>query len=257
VYYGVREFGMAAIANGIALHGGLIPYGATFLMFSEYARNALRMAALMKQRQIHRLHPRLHRPRRRRPDPPAGRADRQPAHHPEHGRLAPGRHHRNRHRLDRRDRTGTARALRLSRQNLPTRSRSDADADIRRGGYVLSEAKAHRRPQAVIIATGSEVKLALGPGAAGRRRHCRARGVHAQHQRLRPPGCRLPRSVLPAACPASPSKPASATAGASTSACDGAVIGIDRFGESAPAGELFEVFGFTVEAVVKPPRTVA
>ena len=76
IYYGVREFGMSAIMNGIALHGGFIPYGATFLMFSEYARNALRMAALMKMPTHLRLHPRLHRSGRGRPDPPAGRADR-------------------------------------------------------------------------------------------------------------------------------------------------------------------------------------
>ena len=82
IYYGVREFGMCAIMNGIALHGGFKPYGATFLMFSEYARNALRMAALMKAPTHLRLHPRLHRSGRRRPDPPAGRTDRHPAHDP-------------------------------------------------------------------------------------------------------------------------------------------------------------------------------
>jgi len=106
-YYGVREFGMTAIANGIALHGGFIPYTATFLVFSDYARNAIRMAALMRQRQVM-VHPRLHLRRRRRPHPPAHRAPRQPAGHPQcprtpprrrggnRGSLAhgPGKHHR-------------------------------------------------------------------------------------------------------------------------------------------------------------------
>ena len=85
INYGVREFGMSAILNGIALHGGFIPFGATFLTFSDYSRNALRMAALMKIRDAVRVHPRLDRPRRRRPDPPGGRARVQPAPDPEHG----------------------------------------------------------------------------------------------------------------------------------------------------------------------------
>ena len=96
INYGVREFGMSAIMNGIALHGGYIPFGATFLTFSDYSRNALRMAALMKQRVRLRVHPRLDRPRRRRPDPPVGRAGRQPAPDPQPGRLASVRHGRDR-----------------------------------------------------------------------------------------------------------------------------------------------------------------
>ena len=91
MYYGVREFGMSAIMNGVALHGGLVPYGATFLMFMEYARNAVRMSALMKKRVIYRLHPRLHRSGRRRPDSPADRATGQPALHAEPRHLASSR----------------------------------------------------------------------------------------------------------------------------------------------------------------------
>ena len=83
---------MAAIMNGIALHGGFIPYGGTFLTFSDYSRNAIRMAALMKQRVVHVVHPRLHRSGRGRPDPPVGRARRLAAPDPRPGRLAPGRH---------------------------------------------------------------------------------------------------------------------------------------------------------------------
>ncbi len=87
INYGVREFGMCAIMNGIALYGGFIPYGATFLTFADYGRNALRMAALMKLRSIF-VFTRLYRRRRRRPDTSADRTDRKPAHHPEHGCLA-------------------------------------------------------------------------------------------------------------------------------------------------------------------------
>jgi transketolase len=120
ISYGVREFGMAAIMNGMALHGGLLPFGGTFLMFSEYARNALRMAALMKQRVIYRVHPRFDRPRRRRPDPPAGGTDRDAAHDPQHGRLASLRHGRNHGGLGSavEKLTGPT-SLCLSRQNLP------------------------------------------------------------------------------------------------------------------------------------------
>nr|BFE93396.1 hypothetical protein GCM10020185_39320 [Pseudomonas brassicacearum subsp. brassicacearum] len=91
MYYGVREFGMSAIMNGVALHGGLVPYGATFLMFMEYARNAVRMSALMKKTHPVCVHPRLHRPGRRRPDSPADRATGEPALHAEPGHLAPMR----------------------------------------------------------------------------------------------------------------------------------------------------------------------
>ena len=121
INYGVREFGMSAIMNGIALHGGFIPFGATFLMFSEYARNALRMAALMKMRVDLRVHPRLHRSGRRRPDPPAGRADRDPAHDPQHERLASLRHGRIRRVAGRPPSSArpARRCLIFSRQNLP------------------------------------------------------------------------------------------------------------------------------------------
>ena len=90
IFYGVREFGMTAVMNGIGLHGGFIPYGGTFLVFSDYARNALRMAALMQHRHDSRADPRLDRPRRGRAHAPADRAPGEPAADPEHARLAPG-----------------------------------------------------------------------------------------------------------------------------------------------------------------------
>ena len=95
LHYGVREFGMSAIMNGMALHGGFVPYGGTFLVFSDYARNAVRMAALMKPARRPRVHARFDRSRRGRPDAPARRARREPAPDPEHARLASVRHRRN------------------------------------------------------------------------------------------------------------------------------------------------------------------
>ena len=139
ISYGVREFGMSATMNGVALHGGYMPFGATFLTFSDYSRNALRMAALMKLRVDLRVHPRLHRPGRRRPDPPVGRArfDPAPDSEPATGRpcdtvesmVALGaavEHH------------GPS-TLIFTRQNLPYQERTDAQiADIASGGYVLA-----------------------------------------------------------------------------------------------------------------------
>ncbi len=161
INYGVREFGMSAIMNGIALHGGFIPFGATFLTFSDYSRNALRMAALMKIALAVRVHPRFDRPGRRRPDAPVGRARVAPAPDPEPGQLASVRHGRVRGglggmRVKRKDGPST---LIFSRQNLPFQQRSDAQmADIARGGYVLRDAP---DAKVILIATGSEVELAV------------------------------------------------------------------------------------------------
>ena len=191
ISYGVREFGMAAIMNGMALHGGLLPFGGTFLMFSEYSRNAIRMAALMKQRVIHVFtHDSI------------GLGEDGPTHQPVEQtatlRMIPnidvwrpcdtvetliGWAHSV-------ERTDGPTCHILSRQNLPFMARDAATlANIAKGGYVLKDAAGAK---AIIIATGSEVELAVkAAGSAGRRRHRRARGVDAVDQQLRPPGCGL------------------------------------------------------------------
>jgi transketolase len=253
-YYGVREFGMTAIANGIALHGGFIPYTATFLVFSDYARNAIRMAALMKQRQIMvYTHDSI------------GLGEDGPTHQPvEHIpslRLIPN--------LDvwrPADATETAIAwtaavdrqngpslLALSRQNLPTVTQNIADEDIRKGGYVLSESAGEA--QITFIATGSEIKLALdaqaalaGDGIASRVVSMPCTNVFdrqsAEYKAAVLGSCKK-RIAIEAAHPDFWRKYVG---------LDGAVVGIDRFGESAPAGALMELFGFTVANVVKTAK---
>jgi len=262
--YGVREFGMAGMMNGIALHGGLIPFGGTFLVFSDYARNALRLAALMKLRSILVFtHDSI------------GLGEDGPTHQPvEHAaslRLMP-----NMEVWRPCDAVETAVAwiaaverkdgptsLLLSRQNLPHQRRPFADiaatiTAIRRGGYVIADAPALR---AVIIATGSEVALALAAKAK------LAEGGIAVRVVSMPCTSAFDRqdaawreSVLPAGVPR-----VAIEAGVTdwwrkyVGAIDsqqGAVIGIDRFGESAPGGELFKYFGFTVENVVKTVQGV-
>jgi len=252
-YYGVREFGMTAIANGIALHGGLLPYTATFLVFSDYARNGIRMAALMKQRQIMvYTHDSI------------GLGEDGPTHQPvEHIpslRIIPN--------LDvwrPADATETAIAwtaaveradgpslLALSRQNLPTVTQNVADADIAKGGYVLSEVA---DAQITLLATGSEIKLALDAQAALAGEGIKARVVSmpctnvfdrqsAEYKAAVLGGCKK-RLAIEAAHPDFWRKYVG---------LHGAVIGIDRFGESAPAGQLFEMFGFTVGNVVKTAK---
>ena len=255
-YYGVREFGMTAIANGIALHGGLIPYTATFLVFSDYARNAIRMAALMKQRQVMvYTHDSI------------GLGEDGPTHQPvEHIpslRIIPN--------VDvwrPADATETAIAwisavdrsdgpsvLALSRQNLPTVTQNVADADIARGGYVLSDCTGE--PQVTLIATGSEVKLALDAQAALAADGIATRVVSmpctnvfdrqdAAFRKSVVGACRT-RIAIEAAHPDFWRKYVG---------LHGAVIGIDRFGESAPAGQLFEMFGFTVGNVVATAKAL-
>jgi len=258
INYGVREFGMAAIMNGIALHGGYLPFGGTFLTFSDYSRNAVRMAALMKQRVVHVFtHDSI------------GLGEDGPTHQSvEHAaslRLIP-----NLHVWRPCDTTETAvawqqavqrpaslgmdvkqggpSALLLSRQNLPF---VDRDADtlraIARGGYVLSDAADAR---AVIIATGSEVALALGAQQqlAGRGIPVRVVSMpctqvfDAQDAQWRD-------GVLPKGLPRVAVE-AGVTAGwYKYVGLDGAVVGLDTYGESAPAGVLFKHFGLTVEHV--------
>jgi len=254
-YYGVREFGMTAIANGLALHGGLIPYTATFLVFSDYARNGIRMAALMKQRQIMvYTHDSI------------GLGEDGPTHQPVEQipslRVIPN--------LDvwrPADATETAIAwtaavdrkdgptlLALSRQNLPTVTAKVSDADIARGGYILSDAAEAR---VVLIATGSEVKLALdaqaalaGEGIAARVVSMPSTNVFDRQDkayRLSVLGAHIPRLAIEAAHPDFWHKYVG---------LHGAVIGIDRFGESAPAGQLFDLFGFTVANVVETAKAL-
>ena len=252
IYFGVREFGMSALCNGIALHGGLIPYSATFLVFSEYARNALRMAALMK---IRSLFVYTHDSIGLGEDGPTHQAVEQTA----TLRLIP-----NMSLWRPCDTVETAVAWRLalerregptcllfSRQTLPFQTRSsDTVENISRGGYVLRDCEG--TAEAIIIATGSEVSLAVDAaerlGAKGRQVRVVSMPstdvFDAQDDTYR-------ESVLPRAVMAR----VAVEAGVSATwlhyvGVRGRVVGIDSFGESAPAEVVFEHFGFTVDNVV-------
>jgi len=258
--YGVREFGMCAMANGVALHGGLIPYVGTFLTFSDYARNALRMAAIMKTRSIFVFsHDSI------------GLGEDGPTHQSiEHAaslRLIPGMDVWRPSdtvesivawaaAIERRD--GPT-ALLFTRQNVPFQSRGpEAIESIRRGGYVIGDA-AH--PRAVIIATGSEVPLALGAKAKLAEEGIAVRVVSipctsvfdrqdaAYRAAVLPAG--LPRVAVEAGVTDYWRKYVGAV-----DSPHGAVIGIDRFGESAPGAELFKFFGFTVDNVAAAVKRV-
>jgi len=254
VYYGVREFGMAAIANGIALHGGFIPYTATFLIFSEYARNALRMAALMKQQSVYVFtHDSI------------GLGEDGPTHQPIEQaatlRLIP-----NMSVWRPCDGVETAIAwkvaierkngptcLLLSRQNLPHQPRTDEQlANIAKGGYILKDCGC-ATPDAIIIATGSEVELAVAAAEALGVKGKKIRVVSMPSTDLfDEQDAAYAQAVLPDSVQARVVIEAGVTGGWYRYAgCKGKVIGIDRFGESAPAEELFRYFGFTVENVVK------
>ncbi len=252
VYYGVREFGMSAMMNGIALYGGFKPYGATFEMFSEYARNALRMAALMKIQSIFvYTHDSI------------GLGEDGPTHQPVEQtatlRMIPNMQVWRpcdavesavswKAAIERKD--GPT-SLIFSRQNLPHVSRSAEQIEaIGRGGYIVSDSDG--QPEAIVIATGSEVELAMKAAQELTAKGRKIRVVSmpstnvfdAQDQAYRD-------SVLP---PAVRSRVA-VEAGVSDAwwkyvGSDGKVVGLDRFGESAPAAELFKEFGFTVENVV-------
>ena len=258
INYGVREFGMAAVMNGVALHGGFIPYGGTFLTFSDYSRNAIRMAALMKQRVIHVFtHDSI------------GLGEDGPTHQSvEHAaalRLIPG--------LDVWRPADTAEtlvawraaienrsrptALLLSRQNLPYLPKSTLD-DIAKGAYVLAEPAEvglKKRAQAVIVATGSEVQLALHAQAQLARDGIAVRVVSMPSTSVFDRQATSYKSaVLPQGLPR-----IAVEAGVSDYwwkyGC-AAVVGIDSYGESAPAGVLFKHFGFTAENVADTVRTV-
>ena len=253
VNYGVREFGMSAIMNGIALHGGLIPFGATFLMFSEYARNAVRMSSLMKIRSIFvYTHDSI------------GLGEDGPTHQPIEQtatlRMIPNMHVWRscdavetavswRAALERKDGPSV---LVFSRQNLTHMPRTaDQIKAIRKGGYILKDSDG--TPDVIIIATGSEVELAMKAAdeLAGKGKKIRVVSMpstnvfDAQDESYK-------ESVLPKAV----TKRVAVEAGVTDGwwkyvGCNGTIVGLDRFGESAPAGLLFKEFGFTVENVIK------
>jgi transketolase len=258
INYGVREFGMAAVMNGVALHGGFIPYGGTFLTFSDYSRNAIRMAALMGIRVIHVFtHDSI------------GLGEDGPTHQSvEHAaslRLIPGLdvwrpgdsaetaaawacaiEHRSR-----------PSALLLSRQNLPYAPKASLDL-ISRGGYVLAEPAEvglKKKAQAVILATGSEVQLALHAQAALAKDGVAVRVVSVPSTTVFDrQSAEYKSSVLPPKLPRIAVE-AGVTDGWWKYGC-AAVVGIDRYGESAPAGPLFKHFNFTAENVAAVVRKV-
>lgn len=258
VYYGVREFGMSAIMNGIALHGGFIPYGATFLVFMEYARNAVRMASLMKQRVIFvYTHDSI------------GLGEDGPTHQPIE-QIANLRHTPNMETWRPCDavesavswksavmRTDGPSALIFSRQNLAHQPRSAAQqADIARGGYVLKACEG--QPDLILIATGSEVALAMEAAdqlaAEGRRVQVVSMPCT---ERFDKQDAAYRESVLPKAVTARIAiEAAQADFWYKYVGLDGAIIGMRSFGESAPAGELFKHFGFTVDNLVQTAHTL-
>ncbi|WP_092278640.1 MULTISPECIES: transketolase [unclassified Duganella] len=256
INYGVREFGMSAIMNGVALHGGYIPFGATFLTFADYSRNALRMAALMKQRSLFVFtHDSI------------GLGEDGPTHqsveHVSSLRLIPN--------LDnwrpcdttesmvawgeavkRKDGPAT---LIFSRQNLPYQERTPAQiADIARGGYVLREAA---DAKVTLIATGSEIELAQAAAAA-----LAAEGIVARVVSMPSTDVFDRQDAAYKASVLTKGVPRVAIEAGVTDfwykyvGLEGAVVGIDTFGESAPAGVLFKHFGFTVENVVAKVKSV-
>ncbi|MDP4533747.1 transketolase [Marinobacter salarius] len=252
VYYGVREFGMAAIMNGVALHGGFVPYGATFLIFMEYCRNAVRMAALMKQRSIYVFtHDSI------------GLGEDGPTHQPIE-QLASLRTTPNMSTWRPADAVESAvawkaalervdgpTALVFSRQGLPHQQR-DAEqlANIAKGGYILSDSEG--TPDLILIATGGEVGLAQDAAEALRQKGNKVRVVSMPStDTFDAQSAAYKQEVLPL----------EVTNRVAVEAAiedywykyvglDGRVVGMSTFGESAPAGELFKEFGFTVDNII-------
>ncbi|MBX3623090.1 MAG: transketolase [Rhizobacter sp.] len=256
VHYGVREFGMAAIMNGVALHGGLRPFGGTFLAFSDYARNAVRMSALMKLPVVHvYTHDSI------------GLGEDGPTHQPvEHAaslRLIPGLDvwrpadatetavawREAMHRID-----GPS-ALLLTRQALPHAGDGTPRLDaIARGAYVLRK-PAHE--QLVIVASGSEVGVALGAAQLLAQEGIAARVVSMPCMNVyERQDAAYRRDTLPRHLPRLAVEAGSSGLWWKFVGEDGDVVGLDRFGESAPAGELFKLFGFTAEAVAARARAL-
>jgi len=251
IYYGVREFAMAAMMNGMTLHGGFIPYGGTFLTFSDYARNALRMAALMKIQNILVF---THDSIGLGEDGPTH----QPVEHVEGLRIIPNMEVWRpcdgvetavawKCSIERRD--GPT-SLVLSRQGLARQSRSEQQVrDITRGGYVLVEAE---DPQALLIATGSEVQLAVAAAEELAGAGIRAQVVSIPSvSRFSAQDADYHDAVLPPAVKCRVAIEAGIENGwLSMVGAEGSVISIDHYGESAPADQLFEKYGFTTERVV-------
>jgi transketolase len=259
VHYGVREFGMAAIMNGAALHGGFIPYGGTFAVFSDYARSGIRMSALMKQRVVYVLtHDSI------------GLGEDGPTHQPvEHAtalRVVPNLEVWRpcdgietavawRCALDRKE--GPT-ALLLSRQNLPQLARDEAAlAGITAGGYVVAEA-ANSAARAVIIATGSEVAIAIDAQKLLAARGIAVRVVSMPSTtRFDAQPLAYQRSVLPPGLPRVAVEAAHPDFWRKYVGLEGRVVGVAGFGESAPAAALYEHFGLTANAVAEAVTALA
>ncbi len=258
IYYGVREFGMSAIMNGLSLHGGIIPYGGTFLMFSEYARNALRMAALMKIRNIFvYTHDSI------------GLGEDGPTHQPVEQtatlRLIPNMDVWRPcdtvestvawvRAIERREGPSS---LIFSRQNLAFQERDAMTIGlISKGGYILSEAT-NGKPQAIIIATGSEIGLARAAQKELIKENIMVRVVSMPCTNIFDRQDRAYReSVLPKGV-----RCVAVEAGVTDGwykyvGSDGEVVGMNTFGESAPANKLFEHFGFTISNVVNAVKKI-
>ncbi|WP_099074322.1 transketolase [Proteus alimentorum] len=258
IHYGVREFGMSAIMNGIALHGGFVPYGATFLMFMEYARNAVRMAALMKIRSIFvYTHDSI------------GLGEDGPTHQPVE-QMASLRVTPNvstwrpcdqvesavawKYAIDRKD--GPT-ALIFSRQNLAQQPRTPEQlANIEKGGYILKDCAG--TPELIFIATGSEVELAV---SAYEQLTAEGRKVRVVSMPATDAFDKQDADYREAVLPASVKARVAIEAGIADYwfkyvGLEGAIVGMHSFGESAPANELFEEFGFTVENVVTQAKSL-
>ncbi|EJC6850931.1 transketolase [Vibrio parahaemolyticus] len=256
IHYGVREFGMTAIMNGIALHGGFVPYGATFLMFMEYARNAMRMAALMKIQNIQvYTHDSI------------GLGEDGPTHQPVEQmaslRLTPNM---NTWRpcdqvesavtwklaIERKD---APTALIFSRQNLAQQERSaEQVADIAKGGYILKDSDG--KPELILIATGSEVELAV---KAAEQLTAEGKKVRVVSMPSTDAFDKQDAAYREAVLPSDVTARIAIEAGIADFwykyvGFDGRIIGMTTFGESAPADQLFEMFGFTVENVVNTAK---
>lgn len=254
VHYGVREFGMTAIANGVALHGGFVPYVATFLMFMEYARNAVRMSALMKQRVIHvYTHDSI------------GLGEDGPTHQPVE-QIASLRGTPNLNTWRPCDtveasiswksallRSEGPTALIFSRQNLPFQTRTaDQIADVAKGGYVLAKEKGELK--AIIIATGSEVSLAMD--AYAQLEGVRVVSMPCAEEFVKQDAA-YREAVLPAAIRARVAvEAAHVDYWWKFVGLDGRVIGMTTYGESAPAKDLYQHFGITADAVVAAVKEI-
>ncbi|HDI3180532.1 transketolase [Vibrio cholerae] len=256
IHYGVREFGMTAIINGIALHGGFVPYGATFLMFMEYARNAMRMAALMKVQNIQvYTHDSI------------GLGEDGPTHQPVE-QIASLRMTPNMSTWRPCDQVESAVAWKLaierkdapsalifSRQNLAQQPRSaEQVANIAKGGYILKDCAG--QPELILIATGSEVELAV---AAYEQLSAEGKAVRVVSMPSTDAFDKQDAAYREAVLPAAVTKRIAIEAGIADFwykyvGFAGRIIGMTSFGESAPAGELFKLFGFTTENVVKQAK---